>query len=105
MSEDVIALNGMTAETVIIVLECACSIMTGVAVSLLICWQQTTVALLLSPLVTTATYLQLKLKYGRKEGGKYENKVVDDYEKANALLFDVILNYRTVITFGQKNID
>ena len=38
MSEDVTALNGMTAETVIIVLECVCSIMTGVAVSLLICW-------------------------------------------------------------------
>ena len=58
---------------------------------------------MLSPLVTTATFLQMKLKYGRKD--KFENQLVDDYEKANALLFDVILNYKTVITFGQKNID
>lgn len=29
---------------------------------------------------------------------------VDDYSKANALLSDVIINYRTVIGFGQKNI-
>ena len=58
---------------------------------------------MLSPLVTTATFLQMKLKYGRKD--KFENQLVDDYEKANALLFDVIINYKTVITFGQKNID
>ena len=57
--------------------------------------------------MTCATYLQFKLKWGRKQGGKqaYENKIVDDYEKANALLSDVILNYKTVITLGQKNID
>ena len=36
---------------------------------------------------------------------KHEVKVVDEYEKSNALLSDVILNYRTVITFGQKNVD
>lgn len=29
----------------------------------------------------------------------------DDYDKSNALLSDVILNYRTVISFGQKNVD
>lgn len=32
-------------------------------------------------------------------------KKVDAYEKANALLSDVIINYRTVIGFGQKNVD
>ena len=36
---------------------------------------------------------------------KHEVKAVDEYEKANALLSDVILNYRTIITFGQKNVD
>ena len=30
---------------------------------------------------------------------------VDSYEKSNALLSDVILNYRTVIGLGQKNIE
>lgn len=32
-------------------------------------------------------------------------KKVDEYQKANALLSDVIINYRTVIGFGQKNVD
>ena len=31
--------------------------------------------------------------------------MVDEYEKSNALLSDVIINYRTVIGFGQKNVD
>jgi len=29
----------------------------------------------------------------------------DPYEASNALLSDVILNYRTIISFGQSNID
>jgi hypothetical protein len=40
-----------------------------------------------------------KTTYGVNKGGK------DPYLKANALLSDVILNYRTVISFGEKNID
>ena len=27
------------------------------------------------------------------------------YQKSNALLSDLIINYRTVISFGQKNVD
>ena len=30
---------------------------------------------------------------------------MDDYEKSNALLSDIILNYRTVMSFGQENVD
>lgn len=29
----------------------------------------------------------------------------DQYKAANALLSDIVLNYRTVISFGQKNVD
>ena len=36
---------------------------------------------------------------GQKEG------IIDEYEKSNALLSDVIINYKTVISFGQKNVD
>jgi hypothetical protein len=31
--------------------------------------------------------------------------VDDPYKKSNALLSDIIMNYRTVIGFGQKNVD
>jgi hypothetical protein len=30
---------------------------------------------------------------------------VDNYQESNALLSDIIINYRTVISFGKKNID
>ena len=30
---------------------------------------------------------------------------LDSYAKSNALLSDVIINYRTVISLGQKNVD
>jgi hypothetical protein len=35
------------------------------------------------------------------QAGKEEDK----YEESNALLSDVIMNYRTVISFGEKNIN
>ena len=35
----------------------------------------------------------------------HEVKELDEYEEANALLSDMIMNYRTVIPFGQKNVD
>lgn len=37
---------------------------------------------------------------------QFNQKAVDDsYKQANALLNDLIMNYRTVIAFGQKNVD
>ena len=37
---------------------------------------------------------------------QFNQKAVDDsYKQANALLSDVIINYRTIISFGEKNVD
>ncbi len=44
--------------------------------------------------------LQWKQK-NRAEGSDEEN---DPYKKSNALLSDIIMNYRTVIAFGEKNV-
>ena len=36
---------------------------------------------------------------------QFNQKAVDDsYKQANALLSDLIINYRTVISFGDKNL-
>jgi ABC-type transport system involved in Fe-S cluster assembly fused permease/ATPase subunit len=36
---------------------------------------------------------------------QFNQKAVDDsYKQANALLNDLIMNYRTVISFGEKNV-
>lgn len=34
-----------------------------------------------------------------------QEAVSNSYMQANALLSDIIMNYRTVISFGQKNVD
>ena len=51
-------------------------------------------------------YMQATMKWGRK-GGKIVDgsEKISNYEKSNALLSDVIINYRTVISLGQKNVD
>ena len=38
-------------------------------------------------------------------GNKGDQKKIDHYEESNALLGDLILNYRTVISFGEQNVD
>ena len=44
--------------------------------------------------------LQWRAGPGGKQKGDPNVKVEDPYEESNALLSDVILNYRTVISFG-----
>ena len=54
-------------------------------------------------------YLMLTMQFGNKggrlddAGGKGDE--LDNYQKSNALLSDVIINYRTIISLGQKNVD
>ena len=49
------------------------------------------------------TYAMSRINWGKKGKGSRDNagdKEVDEYEKSNALLSDMILNYRTVISLG-----
>ena len=39
-----------------------------------------------------------------KDDSEYEKKT-DHYADSNALLSDIVLNYRTIISFGEENID
>jgi hypothetical protein len=47
-----------------------------------------------------------RLAWGNK-GGKAAGSVkeIDVYDKANALLSDVVINYKTVISFGENNVE
>lgn len=47
-------------------------------------------------------YMMATMQWGNK-GGKRKDAVdtdIDEFEKSNALLSDVIINYRTVMSFG-----
>ena len=45
----------------------------------------------------------LRAKYGGMQA--VSTKYEDAYKESNALLSDVIMNYRTVISFGPRNIE
>jgi ABC-type multidrug transport system fused ATPase/permease subunit len=104
LSEDVAALNGMTTETLATVMEAMLGLLLGVLLSAYFSWPMAlltiaTVPIMIIGVIAMSNLQWKKTSYGVNKGGK------DPYLKANALLSDVILNYRTVISFGEKNID
>jgi len=52
-----------------------------------------------SPFVMLGGFISNKLMWKRQQN------TTDAYRDSNALLSDMILNYRTVIGFGEKNIN
>ena len=107
IASNVASLNGMTTEVLVTVFEVVTVAVIGLVAALIISWQACIVSIMCSPIMIIGMYMMATLKWGRK-GGRNKNDEeaeVTAYEKANALLSDVIINYRTVISFGQKNVD
>ena len=101
MAENITELNGMSTELLVTIVEVIFSLAFSCAFGIFLCWQQGILCLLLSPIAIGAGLASARLHFGRKGGKRRgEEKQVDDYEKSNALLSDVILNYRTVMSFG-----
>ena len=67
------------------------------------------ICILATPFVTLGGLVMARLNYKSGPSGKNKNdpnfKELDPYEESNALLSDVILNYRTIISFGQENVN
>ena len=56
------------------------------------------VASVISPLLIIGGYFSAKLQFGA-------DSVEDHHYASNALLADIIMNHKTVISFGEKNIN
>ena len=93
LTEDISCINGLTTEAIGIIIEAAL----GLTVSCAFCFyfspQLAIVVCLLSPFMVLGGLGISKLQFNQKG-------VDDSYKAANALLSDIILNYRTVISFG-----
>lgn len=96
--EDILNLNGLTTETISILIEA----ILGLVVSILIClrfdWRIALVSTALSPFMVAGGLFMSKLQFQSQE-------VEDNYRDSNALLSDVITNYRTVVSLGEKNVE
>ncbi len=110
LSEDIALLNGLSSETTSIIMETVMTITLGLAIALYFSWRMALITVALIPLVIAGAVISMKLTAKAKglvAAGTTSNigDKVDYYRESNALLSDVIMNYRTVISFGPKNVD
>lgn len=104
LSEDVALLNGMTTETLSTVMEAFLGLGLGLALSCYYSWQMALLTIATVPILIVGVIAMAKLQWNKTTYNKKDVEA-DPYLKSNALLSDVILNYRTVISFGEKNIE
>jgi ATP-binding cassette subfamily B (MDR/TAP) protein 1 len=107
LSEDIGALNGLTTENFSIVTEAFLGLIIGVIFALVYNWKMGLISLAFVPFVVLGSVLTSQLQWKQKGRAKAseENQGVDFYQASNALLSDILMNYRTVIGFGAKNVD
>lgn len=113
LSEDISLLNGLSTESISIMLESILTLVVGIIFGLCLSWRMALITMSLIPLVVLGGAISNKLTAKSKgaanpSGGSKnitEKKDVDHYAESNALLSDLIMNYRTVISFGPKNIN
>jgi ABC-type multidrug transport system fused ATPase/permease subunit len=98
ISEDISAINGLTTETVGIAAEAILGLFFSCLICFLFSWQLALVVSATSPFMVLGGLGMSKLQFNQKA-------VNDSYKQANALLSDIIINYRTVIAFGDKNVE
>lgn len=102
-TEDIINLNGLSTELAAMIIETFFCLVFGIWISAAFQWRMTLVCVALTPLVTIGGLLIGRLQWKAKSPQKTMDKEAaseDPYDKSNALLSDVIMNYRTVVSFG-----
>ena len=107
LSADIASLNGMTSEVLVTMFELVAVTVLGMLGGLYFCWQAAILCFVCSPIMVFGMYMMSTMQWGNKGGRRKgdNNNEPDAYERSNALLSDVIINYRTVISLGQKNVD
>lgn len=96
--EDISALNGLTTEASGIIVEAVLGLTISAAICFIFSWQLALVVTAVSPLMILGGLGMSKLQFNQKG-------VEDSYKHANALLSDIVINYRTIISFGPKNVE
>lgn len=98
IQEDITKLNGLTTEAAGIIVEAFLGMFVSAAICFFFSWQLGLVVTAVSPLMALGGLGMSKLQFNQKG-------VEDAYKHANALLSDIVINYRTIISFGPKNVE
>lgn len=110
LSEDISLLNGLSTETIAILAEAIGTVVVGIIIGFYFSWRMALITLGMIPLVILGGAISIKLTAKSRglsaPGGPNKNDTTTDfYKESNALLSDLIMNYKTVISFGPKNIE
>jgi len=98
IQEDISQLNGLTSDTYAVALESILGLVISSTLCLSFSWQVGLIAIALSPMMVLGGFFMSSFQWG-------QGKVDDAYQQSNALLSDIIMNYRTIISLGDKNVD
>ena len=66
MSENMTELHGMTSETVVSVVEVVFSLVEGILIGFIVCWQQATISLILCPIAIGGGLMSSRIYHGKK---------------------------------------
>jgi ABC-type multidrug transport system fused ATPase/permease subunit len=97
LSEDISTLNGLTTETISILAETFLGLLISCAICIYFEWRLGLICVAVSPCMVLGGLFMSKLQF-------QQGAMEDNYRDSNALLSDIIMNYRTIISFGEKNI-
>lgn len=100
----------MTTEHLAILIEAYGGLVLGLIISMFYTWRMGLVTAAFAPFISFGGVMMSRLAWKTKPGksiGGVDNKDMreDPYQMSNALLSDILMNYRTVISFGDKNVD
>lgn len=108
-SEDITKLNGLSTEIIATLGEMFFCLTIGMSISAFFQWRMTLICIAITPMVMFGGFFMSKLKWkqdhakpDQKGMDKLTDKSGDPYDESNALLSDVITNYRTVISFRKR---
>ncbi|CDW87364.1 abc transporter [Stylonychia lemnae] len=107
-SEDITALNGLTGETISNILEAILTLVIGGLIALFYHWKMALISIATAPFIMFAGVILQLVIWDRTKSSSQSGKdsaVLDPYDKSNALVSDILMNYKTVISFGPKNIE
>ncbi|CDW75981.1 abc transporter [Stylonychia lemnae] len=107
--EDISQLKGLTSQTLGLILEAILCLFIGIALAFISSWKMALVTMSISPLLILGGVAEQMVYWNSfKNTAKQvqENEEsINPNDRANALLSDIIINYKTVISLGQKNIE
>lgn len=97
LAEDASIINGAGAGSLPAEVEAALSMLTGLTLAFVYCWQVSLAILALTPLSMVGKRIQLKMHYG------LANQQGETQKEANLLSGDAIANFKTIQSFGHED--